>query len=49
MEAIWLQLEKETDRAYWDFEVYRDMGPTRSLQKAGKRLAKNPKSLAKTQ
>ena len=47
MEAIWLLFEKETDRAYWDFEVYRDMGPTRSLRKAGKRLAKNPKSLAR--
>ena len=47
MEAIWLQLEKETDRAYWDFVVYRDLGPTRSLQKAGKRLAKNAKSLAR--
>ena len=47
MRPIWMQLEKETDRAYWDFEFYRDMGPGRSLRKAGKRLAKNPKSLAK--
>ena len=36
MEAIWLQFEKETDRAYWDFVVYRDLGPTQS----SKRLAK---------
>lgn len=37
MSPIWLQLERETDRAYWDFMVYRDLGPTRSLQKAGKK------------
>jgi hypothetical protein len=47
MRPIWLQLDNETDRAYWDFEVYRDMGPGRSIRKAGKRLAKNSKSLAK--
>jgi hypothetical protein len=40
-------MEKETDRAFWDFVVYRDMGPTRSLRKAGKRLGKNHKSLAR--
>ena len=26
MRPIWLQLDNETDRAYLDFEVYRDIG-----------------------
>jgi len=47
MRPIWLQLDNETERAYWDFEVYCDMGPGRSIRKAGKRLAKNPKSLGR--
>jgi hypothetical protein len=37
----------ESAKAFAAFEVYRDMGPDRSIQKVGKQLAKNPKTLAR--
>jgi hypothetical protein len=43
----WERLPNETAKAYHNFEVYRDLGPVRSIQKAGKRLAKNGKSLGR--
>lgn len=47
MEPLWTRQEQESSHAYSSFEVYRDMGPKRSIQKVGNRLAKNPKSLAR--
>jgi hypothetical protein len=43
----WTRLPDETPKAYEAFECYRDMGPSRSIQKVGERLAKHPKALAR--
>jgi len=43
----WTRLPNETSKAFEAFELYRDMGPKRSIQKVGERLVKNPKVLAR--
>jgi hypothetical protein len=43
----WERQRNETAKAYHGFEVYRDLGLERSLQKASKKLAKNRFSLAR--
>jgi hypothetical protein len=43
----WSRLPGETPKAYEAFECYRDMGPSRSIQKVGERLAKHPTALAR--
>ena len=44
---MWTRLPNETSKAFEAFELYRDMGPKRSIQKVGERLAKNAKALAR--
>jgi len=41
MNPIYERLPNESSKAYNAFAVYRDIGPTRSIQKVGKRLVKN--------
>ena len=43
----WAKLPNETSKAYESFECYLHLGARRSIQKAGKWLAKNHKSLAR--
>ncbi len=47
MNPAYERLPNETPKAYHSFAVYRDMGPTRSIQKVGKRLMKNPVALGR--
>ena len=47
MEERWLRLKNETPKAYQAFELYRNMGLARSIQKVGEELGKNPKALAR--
>lgn len=47
MNPIWTRLQNETSKAFQAFEIYRDMGHDRSIQKVGERLAKNPVALAR--
>jgi hypothetical protein len=45
---IWTRLPNESSRAYQAFELYKSMGPgTRSIEKVGKRLGKNPTALGR--
>lgn len=41
----WNMRPDETAKAYQAFEVYRDMGPERSLERVGKALAKTRQAL----
>lgn len=45
MAKPWERQEEETSKAYAAFCVYRDLGPERSLAKAGAALGKNPGGL----
>lgn len=47
MRPIWTRLKRETSKAYESFEIYRDMGTKRSIEKVGERLGKNPIALAR--
>lgn len=46
MAELWERQEKETDKAFEAFCVYRDMGPERSLNKTVQKLSKNRTTLA---
>jgi hypothetical protein len=43
----WTRQPNESAKAFHNFETFRDMGHERSIRKAAKKLAKDPKSLAK--
>ena len=47
MNPLWTKLPKESAKAYQAFEIYRDMGSARSIQKVGERLARNHTALAR--
>ena len=47
MTTLWTRLLNETSKAYRAFEVYRDLGAERSIQKEGKTLKKNAVALGR--
>lgn len=43
----WDQQTEETDQKYTWFEIYKNMGPKRSIEKVAKKIGKNKKTVTK--